>query len=288
MGQPKQALDKYMEIYTDSINTSDLKSTLWSCSILCSFFERQGDHINSDKYQLEYYRTKEAIESSGLGKSIHELDLRRNIDNFGKKLADANEKNKRNRFIILIGGLICLIIIISLLFFIWYANKRRHYIMTLYEKNQQIAKVKESHVDYTKVDSSQNEDSTDDVPSEKEIELERAVVDVLENSNAVYNPEFQLSSLCAAVGSNPTYVSKAVSRHYDKSFKTVLTELRVKEACRRFDNPSESSLYTVEAICREIGFKSRATFSVAFKNITGLTPTEYRAAAKKYSPSGER
>ena len=80
-------------------------------------------------------------------------------------------------------------------------------------------------------------------------------------------------------------MSRAINSHYGKSFKAVLAELRIKEACRRLDDPEVNSMYTIESICSEVGFRSRAAFSVAFKNVTGLTPTEYRKAARRYMPT---
>ena len=38
---------------------------------------------------------------------------------------------------------------------------------------------------------------------------------------------------------------------------------------------------TIEAIANEVGFKSRTTFTTAFKHFTGLTPTDYIRMSKE-------
>ncbi len=63
------------------------------------------------------------------------------------------------------------------------------------------------------------------------------------------------------------------------SFSILLSDARVKEACRRMNANAGLKHLTIEAIANEVGFKSRVTFLTAFKRVTGLTPTEYRKIA---------
>lgn len=283
-GSPQEALQKFREIYDDAVKMSDMKSILWISSILASFFERQGDSANADKYHLHYYRTREALQMAGFGESIHELDLYTVIGEFDKEIAESKIRDRRNKLIILAisagGGF--LIIMLSL--FLWYSRKRRQFIMKLYEKNQEIAAAPcppgHDAEEKTKAMSLR----PDSHLSEKDSLLIKEISEILSDCGVICNPGFQMSSLCDAVGSNPSYVSRAINSHYGKNFKTLLTELRIKEACRRLDNPSESDRYTIETISNEVGFKSRAAFSTAFKNVTGLSPSEYRNAAKRYAP----
>ena len=116
-------------------------------------------------------------------------------------------------------------------------------------------------------------------------ELIEKIERIIREDRSVFDPDYQMARLCSQVGSNPTYVSRAINSHYGKSFKALLTERRVREACRYFDDPVSNSTLTIEAICLNVGFRSRTAFASAFKNVTGLTPSEYRQAARKYMPS---
>ncbi|MDE5796045.1 MAG: helix-turn-helix domain-containing protein, partial [Muribaculaceae bacterium] len=186
--------------------------------------------------------------------------------------------------------IIAVFIIIILLITLYYSRRRRQYIMALHEKHlntkpyTSVQVIEESepaegaHKNLAETTPDDGEDKEEKISPE----LVKAMVSVMENSREIFDPEFQMARLCAMLGSNTTYVSRAVNSYYGKPFKNVLAERRIAEACRRLDNPVDNASLTIEAICLEVGFKSRSAFSVAFKNVTGLTPTEYRKAAQKY------
>lgn len=97
-----------------------------------------------------------------------------------------------------------------------------------------------------------------------------------------------MQKLCELVGSNSTYVSHAINAGLGKSFKTLVTEHRVAEACRLLDDEKAAAAFTVESIGRQVGFNSRVTFTRAFKSVTGISPSEYRDAAQRYSRKNQR
>lgn len=105
---------------------------------------------------------------------------------------------------------------------------------------------------------------------------------ILSEGSEPLNPDFQLPDLAEAVGSNTAYVSRAINST-GKNFKTLLMERRVREACRLLDDPAYKDNFSIEGIARQSGFKSRSTFSTAFKNVVGLSPSEYRGASQRFA-----
>ena len=98
---------------------------------------------------------------------------------------------------------------------------------------------------------------------------------VLEDTDKICSPEFSLASLVEDIGSKSRYVSQTISECSGKNFSTLLSDRRVKEACRRLNNPTRYGQLTIEAIALSVGFKSRSSFITAFKRSVGLTPSEY-------------
>lgn len=117
--------------------------------------------------------------------------------------------------------------------------------------------------------------------SDKQAELRQKIQSVLDDISTITSPAFNLSRLAELVGSNTTYVSRIVNDVYGKNLSTLLSDLRIKEACRRINNPEKYGQFTLETISASVGFKSRSTFLTSFKRVTGLLPSEFLRIAKR-------
>jgi len=112
------------------------------------------------------------------------------------------------------------------------------------------------------------------------------VLQVMSTSREIYQPDFSLGRLAELVDSKPRYVTQVISEMGGgKSFKQLLAEYRIKEACRQLADPSRYGKMTVEAIAGELGFKSRSNFSVVFKKIMGLSPSDFINLSRHQRPS---
>jgi len=72
-----------------------------------------------------------------------------------------------------------------------------------------------------------------------------------------------------------------MSERLGKNLHQLISEYRIKEACRRISDQDQYGRYTIEAIAASVGFKSRTNFSTNFKKVTGLTPSQYLREAQK-------
>ena len=111
---------------------------------------------------------------------------------------------------------------------------------------------------------------------EKRNELVKAILAVMDNTEAISDPEFNLNSLSKTVGSNSKYVSLAIKDTYQKNFKTFLNEYRIREASIRLADKENYGMLTISAIGESVGFTSPNGFIIAFKKIVGMTPSVYK------------
>lgn len=74
-------------------------------------------------------------------------------------------------------------------------------------------------------------------------------------------------------------LSDLFNNHYKLNFNTYINNLRVHYVKDRLE-AGEWKQFTLEAIAQDAGFSSRNTFSLAFKKITGVTPSNYLTALK--------
>lgn len=99
--------------------------------------------------------------------------------------------------------------------------------------------------------------------------------EIMSDERAFCQEGFSLGNLSEYCGFSQKYVSQVLNETFGKSFAQLLNEKRVAVACRRFMDFEKYGHMTMEAVVRELGFKSRSTFSKTFKAQTGLTPTEF-------------
>ncbi|RRD00977.1 helix-turn-helix domain-containing protein [Prevotella sp. OH937_COT-195] len=111
-------------------------------------------------------------------------------------------------------------------------------------------------------------------------ELADKIVKVMETSEEVFSIDFSAESLSLLVEAKQRYVSQVIHEKYHCNFNSLLSQYRIKEACRRFNDIENYGNYTIEAIANSVGFKSRSNFTSIFKRVTGLTPSEYQDMAK--------
>lgn len=86
-------------------------------------------------------------------------------------------------------------------------------------------------------------------------------------------PTYSRSHLARELDTSETVVSRIINVHFKKSFPQLLNERRVADAqrlLRETDAP-------IKQIAEEVGFNSMATFNRVFRDMTGQTPSAYRA-----------
>lgn len=103
---------------------------------------------------------------------------------------------------------------------------------------------------------------------------------VLDDVSVISDPDFSLGALASKVGSNTKYVSIVINRMYNKNFKTLLSEYRVREACRRLAC-TDYDRFTIKTIACGVGFRNMASFIRCFKNVMGMTPSVYQRLSKE-------
>ena len=106
--------------------------------------------------------------------------------------------------------------------------------------------------------------------------LLNSITKVLDDVEVISRSDFNLQMLADMVDSNTKYVSWIINKTYNKNFKTLLNEYRIREACRRLTDREHYGNMTIQAIYEELGYNSAASFIQAFKKVNGMTPSVYQ------------
>ena len=88
------------------------------------------------------------------------------------------------------------------------------------------------------------------------------------------DPHLSLDSLARILGTNRTYLSRAVNEGLGRNFSGWINAIRSETVADRIDAGSAASFLD---LALEAGFSSKATFNRAFRERYGMTPSAYRA-----------
>jgi len=107
---------------------------------------------------------------------------------------------------------------------------------------------------------------------------EKALADkiriLLEMDKVYQEHSFGRADLARETGASESAVSKVVNAAFGRSLPKLLNELRVEDAKQLLRDPDIS----IQVVASESGFNSLASFNRVFREVTGDTPSFYRAA----------
>ena len=83
--------------------------------------------------------------------------------------------------------------------------------------------------------------------------------------------------LADKIGINKSYLQRIFKEQTGKTIISYLNELRIKQAKKLLANKN----FAIIDVAVEVGFNNRQNFAVAFKKLTGTTPSEYRQQVLK-------
>lgn len=117
-----------------------------------------------------------------------------------------------------------------------------------------------------------------DIPEEttnaQQIALYHRVLAVMQKEKPFLDPAFDLNMLARHVGTNRTMLSTTLNRETGMNFNNWLAEYRVNFLIEQLPLHADK---TVNELFPLVGFSSRTSFFRQFRQVTGMTPSQYMA-----------
>jgi AraC-like DNA-binding protein len=95
-----------------------------------------------------------------------------------------------------------------------------------------------------------------------------------------YASELDLDAIASAAGFSRFYFVRAFRAAYGETPGQYLSRRRVERA----QDLLRSANLTVTEVCHLVGFSSLGSFSTRFRELVGMTPSEFQRAAAKTGP----
>lgn len=247
-------------------------------------YRQAGEDNRYKEAMLRYYRGQDSLVNLSTISLFSEPHLKKTISDIDVQLVKAIAETRIRNIIIFF---VSVLLIIAAVFAVIVLKKNK----ILNQKNRKLIEkvsiIEEQDKIILRNTISEMKRSQTDISSGTEEkqgnpELLSKIVEIMEHSQEIYDPEFSIDVLARLCDEKTKVVSSELNYSLSKNFNSLLNEYRVREMCRRLNDPESSSM-TIEAIAQEVGYKSRSTYISAFKKYTGLTPSEYMKAMPKYS-----
>ncbi len=258
-GNPKASAGFYNKMHEVSKKIKDYERALKYLDIALG----ENVRINKEENTIQLSKTRAQLDYQIQKDKISELSLMNQVQ---------QEKNKKQKILIIS---IFLILILSITFII-FANRKYKELKSSYRevfrKNMELDKLN------LKLSQTEEKLQTDKNGNANEIKDEEKIYkkfkELLEKEKIYKQPDISASKLARKLNTNTSYLSIIIHNRFEESFKSIINKYRINEARRLLTSP-EYSKYSIEGIAEEVGYNSRSTFYQSFKQITGLTPTQY-------------
>lgn len=115
--------------------------------------------------------------------------------------------------------------------------------------------------------------SVGSLSQEIRLSLLKDVKQLMDEQKLYLENHLTLSSLAEAIGISTHHLSEVLNQEVGKNFYQFVNEYRIHFICEKIkSNPSDKIL----DLAFSAGFSSKSTFNAVFKQIAGVTPSQYR------------
>lgn len=263
-----------------------------AAQMLADCYSRCGDTITAHRYELEYFKRRDSLLlRSGLAK-VQTGYLSHHLDLASRQVEELQQKRRVQTAVVitsLFGIGVAAVLVVLLL---RQNRKLRRRNRMLYRNNVEMLEREEQQ--NAAVAASQSAGGGDAGQAQPKYQgstltdddkqrLKQLIAYIMAQPQHICSPNFSMEQLATLCDTNYKNVSQVVNECFGCSFSILLSEYRVKEACRRINDTDHYGRLTIEAISQDVGFKARSGFFRAFKRVTGLSPSEYMSLARERS-----
>lgn len=213
---------------------------------------------------------------------------RESIDSFVQFTKLKNKKSKRNKNLFIGLSIILSLTIIAITIFYRIKTKRDYQrfkeVMRRMSDDHQLTESESESKEQISNKTIEDTKHSEDDKRLMSIETEKMILNKLksfESSKKFLDRNISLSKLAGQLGTNTKYLSHILNSHKGQNFSNYINELRVKYIIQKLNKEPEFRLYKISYLAKECGYSSHSKFSVAFKSVTGLSPSIFLEQLKK-------
>lgn len=300
MGRDEEAVSMLQERIADA-KEKNIHALLYVYyQALHGYYKEKDDLAEAEKYELLSLREKDLVMNQNKLQEASKTEFLFQINKMNEEMKQLSYE-RRIQQIVIIGIAIFTILILYIAFLLYRRwSKAQTTNRQLYQRTQDLLAAEKEHRqqlhDYEErlkqipevENAALSQQPTPkkyrkhQVSEEENSELLHRILYIMETSEEIYDNGFSLARLTELVdGRASNYVSQAINQLYHRTFNDMVNEFRIREACRRLNDPEHYGHLSNDFLAQGLGFKSYPNFVRNFKKFTGLTPSEFQKQLKE-------
>lgn len=264
---------KQLEHSAEASDMKDAKLEVYKSLADC--YQKNNEGQGALLYLNKYYNLKDTLMNYQQVASVSELHFLNEMRQLDEQLSQMNRQQHIQNIVIIVA--LVLAVVFALFFLVIYKKNK-----LLKKKNQILYQRSLENIERSiePVEPQRKYQNSTLDETEKTAIMQR-VMHVMDTSDEILSPDFNIDRLAQLIDSKSKYVSQAINEKFGDNFNALINKYRIREACRRLNDREHYGQFTIDAISKSVGFRSRNTFTVSFRRFTGLTPSEYQRIAKE-------
>ena len=242
-------------------------------------YREQGRKDLAERYDYQYLKSKDSLLTKSNVERMERSSFVHELSKVNNQLAESNARHQHMVTIVMVLLAFITVIAVALVINIRGLHKQKAYVKKLYEKNMELL----THKSTIAKSHQAAENRAPGLNEELKSSLSERIDQTINDPKIFTSQDFSLHQLSFLVESNDKYVSQVINERYNKNFKQLLNEIRVAEACRRLGDQEHYGHLSIAGIAADVGFGSRSNFALAFKRITGISPSDFLHQARQNS-----
>lgn len=117
------------------------------------------------------------------------------------------------------------------------------------------------------------------ISDKKASDIEKKLTSYMNDEAPFLHPTLKLPDLAADLNTSVNHLSQVLNTRMKVNFYDFINSFRISEAKKLLAHPDAAGKTMLE-IAYDSGFNSKSTFNSVFKDITGITPSQYRKSKK--------
>lgn len=260
---------------------------------LNGYYKQVGNIKKAEEYEFLSLREKDLVMNQNKLQEASKTEFLFQINKMNEEMKELSYERRIQQIVIISIAVLTLLLIYIAVMLYRRWRKTQENNRQLYQRTQDLLAADEEHrqliLDYEAHLKQLSEKPVDTpkyrkhpVSEEENSELLHRILYIMETSEEIFSNDFSLDRLTELVdGRTSNYVSQAINQLYHRTFNDMVNEFRIREACRRMNDPEQYGHLSYDFLAQGLGFKSYPNFVRNFKKFTGLNPSEYQKQIKE-------